>query len=198
MNPPPVTQFAQDAYNRLEPIWAGDDQRGYPLLAFIGGLGEAFRQGEEAARALPGQQPYQQCWHIDQCPEWLLPFLGQAVGVTVSASDSPDVQREQIRAEGGFARGRPSTLKAAVQKTLTGLQRLRVTERYTDAWTIDVQTYPAETPDTAATIAAAVAATAAGLVLTTGTRDLPIIDDGGRTIDAGTSTINAAGFSDID
>lgn len=198
MTAPPTTQIAADAYNRLEPVWAGDDQRGYPLLTFLGGIGEAFRDVEEIARAQPGREPYQQAYDIDLAPDWFLPFLGMFVGVAVTPNASPEVQRQQIRAEGGFIRGRVSTLVAVVQATLTGAQRVRVSERYTDAWTIDVQTYPSETPHTTVTANAARAAKAAGLVMTVGTRSLPEIDDGTRTIDAaGSVTINAATFADV-
>lgn len=197
MSAPTTTQIAADAYARLEPIWAGDDQRGYPLLTFLGGIGEAFRQVEEIARAQPGREPYQQAYDIDLAPDWFLPFLGQFVGVQVTPGADPVVQRQQVRAEGGFIRGRPSTLVSAVQATLTGAQRVRLTERYTDAWTIDVQTYPTETPDTTATANAARAAKAAGLVMTVGTRSIPLVDDGTRTVDAGTATVDTATFADV-
>jgi hypothetical protein len=197
MTAPPTTQLAADAYALLEPVWAGDDQRGYPLLTFLGGLGEAFRQVEEIARAQQGREPYQQAYDIDRAPDWFLPFLGQFVGVPVVPGADPSVQRQQIRAEAGFVRGRPSTLVSAVQATLTGMQRVELRERFTDAWTIDVRTLMAETPDTTKTANAAQAAKATGLVMTVGTRSIPLVDDGTKTVDLGTATVDTATFTDV-
>lgn len=196
-SPPPVTQFAQDVYNRLEPIWAGDGQRGYPLLAFIGGLGEAFRQGEEAARARPGRQPYQQCWDINACPDWLLPFLGQAVGVTVTLSQTPDQQRAQIIAEQGYARGRPANLIGRVEQTMTQPGRVHLIERDPDAWGIAVRYDPAYTLDATATQNAITAGTVAALAVNAVSSSVPIIDEGTRTIDAAAGVINTVTLADI-
>lgn len=197
MTAPPTTQLAADAYARLEPVWAHDDQRGWPLLAFLGGLGEAFRDGEEIARAQPGREPYQQAFDIDRCPTRLLPFLGQFVGVPVNATASDLEQRTQIRAEGGFARGRPLTMLSAVQATLTGSKRARLTERSADAWTILITTDPADTPDTAQTNRAAQAVKPAGDLLTVTQASVPLIDEFVRPIDSITATIDTLAITDV-
>lgn len=197
MTAPPTTQFAADTYARLEPVWAHDDLRGYPLLAFLGGLGEAFREGEEIARAQPGREPYQQAYDIDRCPTIILPLLGQMVGVSVNTALSDAGQRTQIRAEGGFVRGRPATMLSAVQATLTGSKRARLTERSADAWTILITTDPADTPDSAATNRAGQAAKPAGDLLTVSQSSTPLIDEALRIIDSATGVIDTAAFTDV-
>lgn len=196
-SPPPVTQIAQDAYDWLSPIQADDAARGYPLLAFLGGIGEMFREVEQLVRARPGRDPWQQAFNIDACPDFQVAWLGQMVGQRVSASDTPDAQRAQIKAQGGFKRGRPSTLVANVQATLTGMQRVQLIERSADAWTMTIVTDPTETPNTAATNAAAQSAKAAALVLTMLQSSTPFWFQGSRTFAAAPNTFASATLSQV-
>ncbi len=194
---PPVTQIAQDAYDWLGPVQADDPARGWPLLAFMGGIGEMFREVEQLVRARPGREPWQQAFDINQCPDFQVPWLGQMVGQRVTVSAPATVQRQQVSAEGGFKRGRPATLVAVVQSTLTGTRGVSLTERVSDAWTMTVVTDPAETPNVTVTAAAAQRAKVAGLVLTVLQSSVPIVDQGTRSIDASTGTIETAVLLDI-
>lgn len=199
MSPPPftTTQFADDVYALLEPVAKWDEAQGWPLLAFVSALSEPFRQVEELVRARPGRDPWQQAFDIYTCPDWWVPWLGQWVGVEANSPLGADAQRQQVIAEGGFKRGRPATIIAAVQATLTGTQKVRLLERSLDAWTVSLFTDPAETPNPALTNKAAQDAKPAGLILTVSQRSVPIIDEGTRTIDSTPATIDAALLADV-
>jgi hypothetical protein len=185
----PISQFGQDAYDYLEPLWADDDQRGYPLKTLIAGLSEAFRQVEEVARAQPGRDPYQQAWDITRCPDYLLPFFGQAVGNPVTPGADPDVQRAQISAELNFYRGSLQNLIAAAAANQTQPNRTTVIERLSDAWTISVAYDPLYTPDVAAYTNAIKAAIPWALGLTIHSASIPLFAEGSRIPDTLASTV---------
>lgn len=195
--PPPMSSFGQAAYDWLEPIAPDDDQRGYVLAIICGGIGAMFSDVEQLVRAQPGRQPWQQAFDIDACPDFQIPWLGQVAGVPVTPGIDPVAQRAQVKADAGFWRGGVSSLLLATLATLTGMQRQRLTERSSDAWTMLLTTDPADTPDPTATNLAAQAAKVAGLSLTVIQSSVPLIDEGTRTIDASTATIDTATITDI-
>jgi hypothetical protein len=197
MTAPPLTDFAQAAYDWLEPIQADDDQHGYVLAALCGGIGEMFREVEELVRARPGRQPWQQAFDIVECPDFQVPWLGQCIGVRVTPGIGPGLQRAQVQADAGLWRGGASSLISAAQATLTGAKRARLTQRSSDPWTMLLTTDPADTPDPTATNRAAQAAKAAGIVLTVVQSSVPLIDEGTRQIDASTATIDTVTITDI-
>jgi hypothetical protein len=191
MTDPPITQYAQDAYDYLQPLWADDDQRGFPLKTFIAALGEGQRQVEETARAQPGRDPFQQAWDVTVCPDYLLPFLGQAVGVSVTAGLTADAQRLQIEAELGLRRGSIPNIIAAGEAQQTQPNRTTVIERVPDAWGIEIAYDPAYTPDVAAYTAAVTAAVPWGLAVTFTSTSLPLFEQAGptRTFEGVASTV---------
>lgn len=193
-----MNAMATEVYADLEPVARGDDQRGYPLRALVGAIGQCFDQVERLVRAQPGKDAWAQALDPTACPDFLLPWLGQLVGVQVPPHVAPVMQRTQVIAEAGFQRGRPSALISAVQATLTGTRTVRLTERAGDAWTMAVATDPAETPNQALTNLAIAQAKAAGLVTGPGTTtSLPHINDARRTINLATGTINAATLANV-
>lgn len=195
----PITQFGEDAYAYLEPLWADDDQRGYPFKTLVAGLCEAFREGEEVVRARPGRDPYQQAWDVEACPDRLLRFLGQALGINVTPGVSPDVQRQQIRAEQNWYRGSVQNLIAAAEANQTEPGRTVVEERTPDAGTISVIYDPAYTPDVTAYTNAVRAAVRWGLRLVLTASSVPLFDEGTVTFDSVSSSItfDAATLADI-
>jgi hypothetical protein len=186
----PITQYAEDAYAYLEPLWGGDDQRGFPLKTFMAAIGEGQRQVEEVARAQPGRDPFQQAWDVTRCPPYLLPFLGQAVGVSVTAGLTADAQRLQIMAEAGFYRGSVQNIIAAGESQQTAPGHMTVIERDPDAWGIVVAYDPAYTPNTAAFTAAVKAAVPWGLALTFIATSVPLFDEGTLIPDTLSSSIH--------
>lgn len=94
-------------------------------------------------------------------PHW----LGQLVGLRVPARLSLDEARAYVTGRGVSRRGTPTALAAAAAGTLTGTRRVDLVERDGSPWRLLLITYAAETPDPAATYAAALTEKPVGLVL---------------------------------
>lgn len=169
MTVPASTPFADEVYEKLEPVARGDDQRGYPLLVFMVCLSQLWGKPEEVLRSTGGYPAGSQALDIDRCPAWLLPWLGQFVGVRVRTGLTEPESRAQVADEQGFRRGRTSTLVAAIQATLdpASSRYVFVEERLGgDAARIRVTVRPSQVLDASATAAAAEAAKLGGLLLT--------------------------------
>jgi hypothetical protein len=181
------TAIAEEAYAALGPITVPEPENDYPLRALCNAIGSMFAQAEQTARSLEGAPPYAQAWDVNRCPDWLLPFLGQAVGVRVVPGVSPTQQRTEIREEAAWKRGWQATLIARIQATLTGTKRVRMTERNAGAWTLLIVTNPEETPNPALTERVAKEWTPMGITpVSFATSVQPIIDEGTREIDKAT------------
>lgn len=190
--------FAEEAYAELEPIAEPDLENNYALRALVRACSSMFAQSEEVVRAIgDGRDAWERLFDADRAPVWFLPFVGQAVGVKVDTTRSPIEQRAQIKAEGGWHRGRPASLIATVQATLTGTKRVRLVERSGTAWRALVVTFPNETPNETATAAAARSQKPGGILLTVEQSELPLIDEATRTIDGTTATIDKAQLADV-
>ncbi len=177
----PITQFGEDAYTYLEPLWADDDQRGYPFKTLVAGLSEAFRYGEEVVRAAPGRDPWQQVYDIDECPDYLLPWLGQCTGSPPTSGADAVTQRMQVRVEQNFYRGTIPNLLAAASAQQTMANRTTILERNPDAWSIAVAYDPAYTPDVPAYTRAVTDATAWALKLTVEPSSQPTFEQASPT-----------------
>jgi hypothetical protein len=202
---PDTTPFAEAVYARLAPIAADDEALDWPLLRFIVALSEMFAKVEAVARSGDGRVPYSRMVDVTVCPAFALPFLAQFVGVRLrplrtgeTASDWAIYARDAITRRGGRNRGRPDAMLSAVEETLAGLRSARLLERAGgDAYALTLVTRPGETPDAAATVAAALTQKPAGIVLTHTITDYVLIDEGTRTINAATGTIDAAALADV-
>jgi hypothetical protein len=114
-----VTLIADEVYAAVEPIADLDAGSGYPLRALNRAIGSMFAQPEEAIRALgDGKDSWERLWNPALAPLWLLPFIGQGVGVVVDTSLSKEEQVAQIEEEAPWKRGRPAAIIKAVQSTL--------------------------------------------------------------------------------
>lgn len=111
------TIFADDSYALLEPLAAGDIERGYPLRALCRAIGSMFYQGE-VVRGDSTYDAWERPFAVLGAPGWLLPFLGLFVGEQVDPSASEATQRSQIEEEGAFKRGRLSAMISAISRTL--------------------------------------------------------------------------------
>lgn len=94
-------------------------------------------------------------------PAW----LGNITGTRVPTDLDVDAQRDFVLARPSWRRGTLVALISAVTATLTGLKRVTVTERDGGPWRLTVTTYAGETPDQAATLAAALSQKPVGIVL---------------------------------
>jgi hypothetical protein len=199
---PATTPLGEAIYARLGPVATQDEALGWPLLTLVQSLAEMGRQVEELVRPADlDRLAWDPLLDVDLSPDWNLPYLGQFVGVRVTPGATPAQARQQIRAEGGFQRGTPGAMIAAVKPTLGLTQYVFLKERDGDEDHITVVTRTSETPNPAVTLAAAVSQKAAGLILThvvTSVRTWLEIDAAGGTW-AGVSAMygtwdNARGF----
>jgi hypothetical protein len=155
-------------------------------------IGGMFKQVEDAVRALDGFDAQTQTWDIDRAPAFLVPFIGAAVGVKVTAGISPALQRQQVREGRQWKRGRLDQLAADIALTLTGKKRVTFVERFGSAWRLEVITAPEETPSASATEKATLISKPAGIVAVFSLSTVPRIDEATRTIDALSGTIDGA------
>jgi hypothetical protein len=192
-----TTLVGQDAYAEVGPLAEPDAAYSFALRALVNSVASMFAQPEEVVRALEGFDAWTQTWNVDRAPGFLLPFIGQGVGVLVTPGTTPTEQRAQIKAEGGWKRGRPSSFIAAVQTTLTGGKSVRLVERSSTAWTALCITRPSETASAALTKLVGNLNKPGGIVVTYEQSDEPLIDEGTKTIDASTGIIDTAKLTDI-
>lgn len=102
---------------------------------------------------------------VDRAETEGLAWLASLVGVTLSEAGDAE-RRQAIRDRASQKRGIPQAIIAAAQRTLTGTQKVTLTERDGgNAYRLRVTTYAPETPDSAVTEAAIRAAKPAGLIL---------------------------------
>jgi hypothetical protein len=195
---PILGSAAQQLYDSLWQL-AGEDQANDWALAHLCNAIGAMRQRAvdlfEDRDGLPG---WSQLFDVERCPAYALAFLGQIAGVTVTAGASEDIQRDEVRAKAGKDRGRPASTVRKVKATLEGTKTVRVIERVGgSAWRHQIITLTAETPDPAATFAAMLSDKPEGDIFEHLVTDDVLIDEGTRSIDTATGTIDTATLADI-
>lgn len=167
MTRPAPGSFTEAIYGQLAPLTYGDsDATGWPLLLYIGAIGQMLQELDYLAHNGPAGTPWQNLVDLDQVPDHGLPWLGQTVGVTVNQGLTPTQQRQQIRNHAGWGRGSVATFLASARYLLTDTQAVAITERTLDAYTFTVNTWATETPDQASVLAVLTANKPAGLVMT--------------------------------
>lgn len=165
--PTDAGSFAEAVYAQLTPLTYGDsDATGWPLLLYIGALGQMLQELDYLAHNGVAGTPWENILDLDMIPDHGLPWLGQMAGVRVDTGQSAALQRQQIRNHSGWGRGSVATFLASAKYLLTGTQTVVVTERTNDAYTFLVNTYSTETPNSAAVLAVLTANKPAGLVMT--------------------------------
>lgn len=165
------TAVGDELYAALAPIATSDEALGYPLRTYCLAIGSMFEEINWYVSETDTMPGWSRLADIDTTPAKALGWLAQIVGVTLDPALDDDAQRERIRATDGFQRGTVGALVAAAQQYLTGAKQVVIHERVSDAYTLTVITYTAQTPDSAAVLAALVAQKPAGLILTLSVRD---------------------------
>ena len=155
--------LADQIYEAMGPF-AEDDESG-DLRVFI----DALTSPAERVYEIVGEAEQEFGWSValdaDLCPPEVLPWLAQWEGVTLTP-DMPEAEKRQaIKDPGGIARGRVATIRAQVQRTLTGTKRIIIRERNPTPYSLYIRTIATETPDEDLTRAAILAQKPAGLVL---------------------------------
>ena len=124
-----------------EALTDGQAALGYPLAFWLNGMGQCMDAIDALSRDTTAGPGWSQVMDITRCPTVALGWLGQLVGVRVDPNQPDAVQRAQIEAEAGFARGTPAALIAAARKYLQGAQRVTLVERDTSPYHFHIQVY---------------------------------------------------------
>lgn len=140
-----VGVWAERAYATLFPYTAPDESLGWPLLIYLGAIGDVlFQEMDDLGRTPNG---WGDVMNVNTCPVQALPWLGQLVGVQVDTNLSEANQRAQVKAAAGWQRGTPASIIAAVQRYLTGAKYVLLQERFGgNAYALNIVTHTAETP----------------------------------------------------
>lgn len=131
--------------------YAADEDTTGQLLSWLDGIGQLLqvldtlcRDGTDSSgNPAPG---WSQALDINRAPTYVLPWLGQFVGVRVDTSLADALQRSQIQNEQGFARGTVAAIQAAAQPFLAGGYSVTVLERDTSPYHLTVQVPSAGLP----------------------------------------------------
>lgn len=175
MSLPVLSSFAAELYERLAPIAWDEARQDYALAKYLGGLGQMFQVVDDYGRDQLVNGEYAPGWSqlldINRCPSPALGWLAQFVGVRLQTGLSDAAQRARIQGTDGWNRGKVSAIVAAAQQYLTGTKTVIIRERdpaacaAQPAYGLTVITKTAETPSSAAVLAALTIAKPAGIVL---------------------------------
>lgn len=175
MSAPVMSTAGQELYDALFQLADDDEANGWALAHVCNAIGEMRQRAMDLFEDRDGFPGWSQLFDVERCPGYALPFLAQVAGTKVTVGASEEQQRDEVRRRAGQARGRPASLISAVQATLTGDKTVRLVERAGgSAWQVVVVTRTSETPDSAATLAAALSQKPGGIVLTLVVSDDPI------------------------
>lgn len=155
--------LADQIYEAMGPF-ADTDETG-DLRGFI----EALTAPAEQVNIIVGEEEQEFGWSValdpDLCPAKLLPWLAQWEGVELTPDMDEAARRQAIKDREGSARGRVATIRARIERTLTGTKRIIIRERNPSPYSLYIRTIASETPDENLTRAAILAQKPAGLVL---------------------------------
>lgn len=148
---PAVSAAAEELYAALEPFAALDEETDWTTLRVC----DALVTGDldllhELVTETDTRAPWELLFDPAHCPASCLPYLGQYVGVPITAEMSEAEAREAIAEPSGFGRGTVKQIETVAKRFLTGSKTVIVTERYLgQAWRLLVETLEGETPNPA-------------------------------------------------
>jgi hypothetical protein len=175
MTPPPdLTTTGEFLWDEVGVAQPGDDTRGNPARILVGAVAKALGPLFDIVR------------DTDQGPGWsaildpdrivamlpetvaqrVLRWLGQFAGQSFPDGTTAAAMAAQIGTPAAFERGTPSGMAKAAGLTLTGNEYVFLKEREGSPYRVTIVTRTSETPNPAATLAAARTQKPAGLVLT--------------------------------
>lgn len=156
--PPDLQPLAADLYQQLAPIAEGDEAYGWPLAHWCAAMWAPVEQVAGIFNDQPDGTPgWATALQSDTSPYEWLGYLGQRLGVILPVG-TPDVEARRMIAETrGIHRGGIPAMLADIKATLTDTKFVVIVERDTGPHHITFYTRASETPDSAATLAAALA-----------------------------------------
>lgn len=164
---PVVSDLTELVYESVEPLTRKDEELDYPFLKFLDAWVSSFLGSVyDIVKDRDDRPGWAILFDPDLCPEEALPFLAQFVGAVLTQSLTEEDRRTEVKTPAGWDRGTPDALIEAVKRTLTGLKRVIVEERYLgNAYHLWIRTLTDETPDEAETEAAILTQKPMGIVL---------------------------------
>jgi hypothetical protein len=177
---PTLTTTGQEIYDALAPLMQSDQpgisdaDNGYVGAILSGAYATMVDPVSDIVRdQADGTPGYAILFSPDALvsigrPEWL-PWLAQFVGDSQAVLSAADVATKQaiIKTPLNFTRGRPSTMVAAAQNTLTGAKTVVLNQFLGGSSNaIEITTFTDQTPDPTATINAVMAVMPAWIVPT--------------------------------
>lgn len=152
----------------------GDDTRGWPARILVGAVAKALGPLFDIVRDTddgPGWSAVLDPNRIvamlpETVAQRVLRWLGQFAGQSFPEGMTAAAMAAQIGTPAAFERGTPAGMAQAVAHTLTGNEYVFYREREGSPYRVTVVTRTSETPDPAATFAAARTQKPAGLILT--------------------------------
>lgn len=171
MPAPVVGDWALELYSRLDPLTDQDAALGWPLLTYLGAIGDTyFEEINDLVRDIGRQPGWAAAMDPDQATASGLGWLGQFVGVRLRSEDDTQAKNVAwVKATAGFSRGSPAAMIAAIKPILSGTKSVTLTERVGgNAYALQVAVILAEIPagKKLAVINAATAQKPAGIILT--------------------------------
>jgi hypothetical protein len=149
-----IQDVTQRIYDNLYPIaHVYDPGNGWPLLAYIDGIGLLFQDGATLVEDGPDGEPgWSIVLDINRIPDEGLPWLAQFIGMHFYQGITASQQRQQIRDHLSWQRGTANSIINAIRLFLTGTQTVQLNERDTSAYHFLATIWAAEAPaDTSAT-----------------------------------------------
>jgi len=182
----------------MAPYAAGDAANGWPVAWLCAAAGAMFTDVENVVRVNAAGVPgWARLFDLSGTQTWTLPWVTNWTGGRLPSGLSPVAQREYVGNLAAHRRGTAAHLLAAARRSLTGTRNARIVERNNSPYRFLLLTRTAETPSSAQVIADVTAVKPAGLTFTHELRDGPVVDEGTRTINAATATIDAAVIADV-
>ncbi len=177
---PTIGALAQRVYDQIgQAQKAGDDEAGgWTLAGLTGALLDPIQWVSDALTPDGDDPPAGKLLDPDETPSVLIRWLGQWHGVRTTIGAAEAVQRDEVKTAAGRKRGRTTSMIADVKRTLTGDQFVAVVQ-FVDGnrWRAAFRTLPAETPDAAATLRAAMGQKPYGVILEHAESDSPLWDE---------------------
>jgi len=185
-----MSSVGADLYDRLAPLAALDDAHDFAFAHLCNAIGLMRQQVADLSEDRGARPGWAGLADVETAPANALAWLAQIVGIRATQGATEAVQRAEVRRHAGAARGRPASMIAEVQPTLTGSKTVRLLERTSSAWTFTVVTRTSETLNATATLAAIERQRPGGDLAAHLISDAPIIDEMTRPIDELTETID--------
>ncbi|MGZ4530797.1 MAG: hypothetical protein ACXVXP_00425 [Mycobacteriaceae bacterium] len=170
---PTLTDTGQRLYDSIAPLMSQDADNGYVGAVLCGALATMLDPAAYVARDQEGGLPgWGIVFDVENVEAQWLPWLSQFVGDSAAVTATSDVatQRALISHPVNFLRGRPATIVAAAQTTLTGTKTVLINQNTGGSpWALTIATFTSETPDPVATRNAIMSVMPAWLVPTINT-----------------------------